>query len=73
MKKHIEKLIAEYDVKIADCDTQINGLKKDKKLFRKKHWQLKLDDCRAEMYIKQVQRQAYIQAKSDIDSLLDYT
>lgn len=72
MKRHIEKLIAEYEEKIKICDELISNLEFNIKQHRRNSNEFGYNECRKELALKQVQRQAYVQAKVDIDSLLDH-
>jgi len=73
MQQEIEKMKGHYDLKIADCDKVINHLRKAIKTNRKQG--VDVDGAkrlRNERAIEQAMRQAYVQAKYDFDSLLDY-
>lgn len=70
MHKAIEKLIAEYESKINDQDVLISHYKetiRDKCRTYKDPYFDRLESARAD-----ARRMAYIQAKVDIESLLDY-
>jgi hypothetical protein len=72
MLNEINKLLTEYQLKINDCDTLL-----DKKYcLIGENRQAKNHDVvaaiRKEKAIIEAKKQAYVQAKSDIDSLLDY-
>ena len=75
IRKGIEKLIKDYDSKISDCDTLIKTQRKGLSKYRRgENTSEDEDDRKAilkERAIAQAQRQAYVQAKYDIDSLLD--
>ena len=68
----IEKLVAEYDKKIAELDDLVDALKRSKAQHRKNNDEFGYSECAAELKIRNAQRQAYYQAKIDIDSLLDH-
>ncbi len=74
MKDTIYKLIKDYDRKIKDCDILITDyeevLKKQKKTGASHN---ELFFLKKDIAIKEAQKQAYITAKHDIDSLLDIT
>lgn len=70
--KEIAKLKAEYDVKIANCDKLIDTQRKTLRRMLPSEQ----EDALAiliERSTEQAKRQAYVQAKMDIDSLLDCT
>ncbi len=72
MESEIEKMKANYDLKIADCDKGIEGLRKAIAINRKHGTDVDAAKAlRKDRAIKQAQRQAYVQAKYDFDSLLD--
>jgi len=69
MIEDIEKMMLEYDRKIEDCDTQIRHQRKAISICRRSD-----ENCsqlRKERAIVQAQRQCYVQAKYDFDSLID--
>ena len=72
MKMHIDKLINEYVDKIINCDQLIDNLNFNKKQHRRNNNKLGFEECSTELKTKEAQRQAYVQAKIDIESLLDY-
>lgn len=72
IKKEIEKQISDYEQKIAECDVLIDGLKAERRLFRSYNDTNSVKSVSKELAVKQAQRQAYVQAKSDFDSLLDF-
>lgn len=72
METEIEKMKAHYDLKIETCDKQIKQARTAIAICRKQNRDdesLSLRKDRAEI---QARRQAYVQAKYDFDSLLDY-
>ena len=75
IRKGIAKLIKDYDSKISDCDTLIETQRKVLSKYRRgENTSEDEDDRKAilkERAIAQAQRQTYVQAKYDIDSLLD--
>lgn len=69
----IGKLKRDYDAKIDDCDTLIDCQRKSiSRLRRVSGAEDDVAALRKERAITQAQRQAYVQARADIDSLLDY-
>lgn len=72
MKFSIEKLLEEYEFKITNCDKLIYIAQVRLKEARKSNDDVMRGLLSKEIAVKNAQRQAYIQAKSDIDSLLDY-
>lgn len=69
----IEKLIGEYKFKVENCDITVEALNKQRSLARKNSDIKTLGVLAKEIAIKEAQRQAYLQAKVDIESLTDYT
>jgi len=72
MLNEISKLLVEYQLKINDCDTLLDhkyGLI-GKSRHEKNHENVAA--LRKEQAIIRAQKQAYVQAKADIDSLIDY-
>ena len=72
MKEEIEKLKTEYDLKIENCDILIEHASESIRKYRSKTNKDLVDTFRKDRSIEQAKRQAYVQAKSDFDSLLDY-
>ena len=72
MKEEIEKMKSQYDLKIEDCDKLINSFRRDIAIDRRSGNDKGADSLRKERAIFQARRQAYVQAKYDFDSLLDY-
>ncbi len=73
MKEEIEKLLYIYDCKIEDCDKVITHLTNEiKKIRRGNGDRTFLENDKKERAVEQAKRQACVQAKSDIDSLIDY-
>ena len=73
MLEEIEKMKAQYDVKIEDCDKMIDHLRELIEINSK--FGTDVDEAkllRKDRVIEQAKRQAYVQAKYDFDSLLDY-
>ena len=70
IETQINKLIEDYNSKIADCDTMIEDAKVKERSARKCG---KVNDDARDQRIKWcVRRVAYTQAKSDIESILDF-
>ena len=72
MIKAIERMKAEYDQKIANCDLLIQDCRKRTGIARKAGCDSEADFIRKDRAIEQAKRQAYVQAKYDFDSLFDY-
>lgn len=73
MKIEIEKLMYIYDLKIEDCDKVINHLTEELRKIRKGNSAPEfLEQHRKDRAVEQAKRQAYVRAKYDIDSLIDY-
>ena len=72
MKSEIEKLKTEYDLKIKDCDILIDHANVSIKQYRSEANKGLIDSFRKGRATEQAKRQAYVQAKYDFDSLLDY-
>ena len=73
MKTAIKNLIDEYVFKIENCDIVINIANEQRVLARKNNNIKASGVLTKEIAIKDAQRQAYVQAKVDIESLSDYT
>ena len=72
MLEEIEKMKTQYDVKIAYCDKAIDSLRKSITANRKAGHEDENKILRKDRAIEQAKRQAYVQAKYDFDSLVDY-
>jgi len=72
MENQIEKLTCEYEDKIGTCDDQIRNCVIRKSTARRNGNKRDVDDLSREVAIISAQRQAFVQAKVDIDSLLDH-
>lgn len=72
MKEHIEKMIAEYKAKLNDTDVLLDvageSIRRDRKANNKDLYMIH----RKEQAALFAQRQCYVQAIADFDSLLDY-
>ena len=72
MKEEIEKLIREYQQKISGKEAQLEELNQNITRFRHTpNMSAKLMELRAERIMKEAQKQAYITAQKDFESLLD--
>ena len=72
MKTEIEKLKTDYELKIKNCDILIDHTSESIKTYRSKDNKDLINSFRKDRAIEQAKRQAYVQAKYDFDSLLDY-
>ncbi len=72
METEIEKMKEHYDFKIEDCDKIISHLRICISQNRRDLKGQGNDKLRSDRSIEQAKRQAYVQAKYDFDSLLDY-
>jgi hypothetical protein len=72
MKKAIDKLILEYEQKISQEEILLDSIKKKNTIARHNEDIEAMGVYREEMRVSSSRQQAYIQAKADIDSLLDY-
>ena len=72
MENEINMLILIYDLKINDCDKLINSYTDNIRKARRNGDDSFLEQDKRERDIEYAKRHAYSQAKSDIDSLLDY-
>jgi hypothetical protein len=73
MLKEIEKMKEQYDFKIDGCDKVIRHLRESIKINRKLGTDVdEAKRLRKDRAIEQAKRQAYVQAKYDFDSLIDY-
>lgn len=70
IEDEINLLKTEYKIKQQNCDKLILASENRIRLLRKTN--SPLDSERKDWAILQAQRQAYVQAESDIDSLLDH-
>ena len=68
----ITKLLTIYEEKISNCDELIWNLRFNKKQHCHNNNEIGYEECRKEIDIKLAQRQAYIQAKEDIDTIFDF-
>ena len=80
MTDAIERKIWEYHGKINDCDKKIGGLSSRKNVIRRRlrseeggseEDQYELESIKRDEIRVEAQRQAYVQANHDFDSLLD--
>ncbi len=74
MKKAIKHLIQEYNNKINDRDVLLNNCSRTRRDLRHKgHTKgCEYESISKEMAVLNAQKQAYVQAKADIDSLFDF-
>tara|TARA_R110002096_G_scaffold215109_1_gene402856 strand:- start:33 stop:254 length:222 start_codon:yes stop_codon:yes gene_type:complete len=72
MKEAIEYLIEQYKQKEKDCDTLLSVIAKRITEYRRSGDEISIQTQRREQAILFAQRQAYVQARADIDSLIDY-
>ena len=72
LKLEIEKMIKEYDVKIENSDFLVEKYRKVIAVNRKNGFDEENKIYRKDRAIEQARRQAYVQAKYDLDSLFDY-
>ena len=72
MEAEINKMKDEYEFKIQDCDEIISSYRKKIAANRKSGNDEESEHLRKDRAIEQAKRQAYVQAKYDFDSLLDY-
>jgi hypothetical protein len=72
MEIEVEKMKAQYDVKIESCDKMIEHLRKVISENRRTGNEGENESFRKDRAINQAKRQCYVQAKYDFDSLLDY-
>ena len=72
MNTEIEKMKAEYDLKIESCDKMINHLRELITSNRRNQQGEGSETLRNNRKVEQAKRQAYVQAKYDFDSLLDH-
>ena len=70
MKKAINKLIKEYERKIDTLESQLNASSGNLRSIRNNGGDTQ--EIQQDIFIMNAKRQAYVQAKHDIDSLLDY-
>jgi hypothetical protein len=71
MKDRIEKLIREYSRKIQMCDDKLESISADNRTARKNGDENLMQIYREERREWESRRAAYIQARVDIDSILD--
>jgi len=72
MNTAISKMKADYDRKLEDCDKLISHLRIQISTNRRNGHDQENETLRRDRAIEQAKRQAYMQAKYDFDSLLDY-
>ena len=72
MKSAIEQFISEYSTKVDNCDVLINKHESDVRTYRQANDKAAITGARKELTHLLAQRQAYVQAGADFDSLLDY-
>ena len=72
MESEIIKLIKEYDSKIAAEEKVIWTIRGQNAEARRKKDRIRMEELRLERVVADARKQAYIQAKYDIDSLLDH-
>ena len=72
MEQAISKMKGDYDRKIEDCDKIIKHLRQLICNNRRDGNDSHDGSLRKDRAIEQAKRQAYVQAKYDLDSLLDY-
>ena len=73
MSEEIDKLIFIYDLKIDDCDKVITHLTNEIRKVRRGSGSPEfLEQNKKDRAIEQAKKQSYVQAKYDIDSLIDY-
>ena len=72
LKLEIEKMIKQYDVKIENSDFLVEKYRKVIAVNRKNGFDEENKIYRKDRAIEQARRQAYVQAKYDLDSLFDY-
>jgi len=72
MKNAIEKLIKEYEIKIDNEEKKLSAIKKENSTARRNGDEKTMFIMTEERQIADARRQAYVQAKADINSLFDY-
>ena len=72
LEKEINKLLAQYKIKIEIAESSIESIRKATCEARKQNDKDEMEYLAKERAIKSTQLNAYIQAKSDIDGLIDY-
>lgn len=72
MQSEINKLLAEYQLKINSCDTKLDHITNSIRKSRRADDYDAIADLRKEQSIIDARKQAYTQASADIESLLDY-
>lgn len=70
MEEAIQKLMREYDDKINDCDLMLDNITEQRNRLKTCEYIMRID-LQKEVWIWESRKQAYIQAKKDIESLLD--
>ncbi len=72
MKNEIKKLITEYESKIQDEEIVLDSIKTKNRKARHNSDRDTMSQLRIERVAADAKKQAYTQAKADLDSLLDY-
>ena len=72
MESEIIKLIKEYDSKIAAEEKVIWTIRGQSAEARREKDRKRVEELRLERVVADARQQAYVQAKYDIDSLLDH-
>ena len=72
MQSEINKLLAEYQLKINNCNTKLECIADSIRKSRRADDRGAMTDLRKEQSIIDARKQAYTQASADIESLLDY-
>lgn len=72
MLNEINKLLTEYELKIKDCDTLLDHRYQLIGESRQAKNHELVASLRKEKAIIEARKQAYVQARVDIDSLIDY-
>lgn len=71
MRNEINKLLAEYQLKINNCDTKLEHIINSIRSSRRAEDYAAIADLRKEQAIIDARKQAYTQAHADIESLID--
>ena len=72
MQDRVKKLIDDYNKKITNCDKMLNDIESKKASARAAEDKKEVSSLNSELKLIYASRQAYVQAKFDIDSLLDF-
>lgn len=72
MKYQIAKLMCEYEAKIVQCDVMLDDIKKANTKARHDYIKVAMREYQVDRVLWDARKQAYIQAKTDFDSLLDF-